>query len=377
MKKIILSFVMLFALASTATAQDTLLLFGPKGNYHYNEWPITPGDTMICGGFQGALAYYHYTQDTLKIYGIVASLEPEILGPYDIGYIVDTSLDKVSATLRLYKHTPLDMVYQLGENLFVEMAEPPTYYMKIDAIVEDWGVFVQSPVYAVYERYFDDPVTVTDSFYVGYDQLYLYNSSGHPMNRYVSTIEFKGLHDAVALNVPHMLYSGGYWDGNPTGWFFMGLHLYYPYLFPILTPLPDTTVMACDTLQVSGDTIIVRDTLIVGGGTMVVNGDTIVYYDTIVHYDTIIYTVGLQDNSLLGRLTGVMPNPAAETAKVVSSFGLTMVEAFNMAGEKVHTLRLPDAPLSATLDVRRWPSGTYLLRIHTPQGTAVKKLIVK
>ena len=110
---------------------------------------------------------------------------------------------------------------------------------------------------------------------------------------------------------------------------------------------------------------------------MVVNGDTIVYYDTIVHYDTIIYTVGLQEHGLLGRLTGVMPNPATETAKVVSSFGLTMVEAFNMAGEKVHTLRLPDAPLTATLDVRRWPSGTYLLRIHTPQGTAVKKLVVR
>ncbi|MBR6291671.1 MAG: T9SS type A sorting domain-containing protein [Bacteroidales bacterium] len=54
-----------------------------------------------------------------------------------------------------------------------------------------------------------------------------------------------------------------------------------------------------------------------------------------------------------------------------------MVEAFNMAGEKVHTLRLPDAPLTATLDVRRWPSGTYLLRIHTPQGIAVKKLVVR
>lgn len=27
-----------------------------------------------------------------------------------------------------------------------------------------------------------------------------------------------------------------------------------------------------------------------------------------------------------------------------------------------------------TLDVSSWPSGAYLLRIHTPQGIATKKL---
>ena len=79
---------------------------------------------------------------------------------------------------------------------------------------------------------------------------------------------------------------------------------------------------------------------------------------------------------MLGRLTGVMPNPAAATAKVVSSFGLTKVEAFNLRGERVATLRLPEAPLSATLDVSHWPAGIYLLRIHTPQGTCVKRLTV-
>ena len=28
-----------------------------------------------------------------------------------------------------------------------------------------------------------------------------------------------------------------------------------------------------------------------------------------------------------------------------------------------------------TLDVSSWPSGAYLLRIHTPQGIATKKLL--
>ena len=103
-------------------------------------------------------------------------------------------------------------------------------------------------------------------------------------------------------------------------------------LFPILTPLPDTTT---------------NDTTLSAG-----------------------------EPDMLRRYTAVTPNPATGRAKVVSSFGLTLVEAFNAAGEKVHELRLPDAPLTATIDVSRWPSGTYILRLHTPQGIATKKLVV-
>ena len=155
-------------------------------------------------------------------------------------------------------------------------------------------------------------------------------------------------------------------------------------IFPILLPpdsnyVWDTTVVAGDTTIVSSDTTMVGDTLIVSDttivcDTLIIGYDTIIRYDTIVYYDTIL---GIQENTLLQRLTGVMPNPAGKTAKVVSSFGMTLVEVYNMAGEKVHTLRLPDAPLTATLDVGRWPSGAYILRIHTPQGVAIKKLAVR
>ena len=71
----------------------------------------------------------------------------------------------------------------------------------------------------------------------------------------------------------------------------------------------------------------------------------------------------------------VQPNPATETAKVASSFGLTRIEAFNSAGDRVYDA--PHTGLTATLDVSRWPAGTYILRLHTPAGTVGKKLIVR
>ena len=37
----------------------------------------------------------------------------------------------------------------------------------------------------------------------------------------------------------------------------------------------------------------------------------------------------------------------------------------------------PHTGLTATLDVSRWPAGTYILRLHTPAGTVGKKLIVR
>ena len=88
-------------------------------------------------------------------------------------------------------------------------------------------------------------------------------------------------------------------------------------------------------------------------------------------------SVGIDTHNPLDRLTGVMPNPAAETAKVVSSFGISRIEVYNLAGERVHEQRVPDGSLSATLDLRRLPAGAYVLRIHTPQGVATKKLTVR
>ena len=144
----------------------------------------------------------------------------------------------------------------------------------------------------------------------------------------------------------------------------------YFFFFPILTP--DTTAAGGDTTNVNpGDTIIAGNDTIAIGDTLIVCDTTIIGGDTIVTYDTIL-SIGQSD--MLQRFTGVMPNPAVGVAKVVSSFGMQRVEVYDATGAKVYDSRA--AGLSHTLDVDRWPAGTYLVRIHTPQGVAVKRLVV-
>lgn len=71
-----------------------------------------------------------------------------------------------------------------------------------------------------------------------------------------------------------------------------------------------------------------------------------------------------------------MPNPASETARVVSSFGMNRVEVYDMNGRSISDIRVPDGSLVTTLDIHSWPLGAYILHIHTPQGVAMKKLII-
>ncbi len=314
MKKIIV-IIAFFAALSTAAAQDTIPMLGPKGNYHDNYWIISPGDTCYSNRGGGSNRAWRYTtSDTLTIYGIAASLE-----------VMDTFSLKITELLRIYKR--LDTaVTQLGNNLEVYMGDPPTYYMQQDIVqkISTPDTYCVRPVFPVYERYFNEPIAVTDSFYVG-----TYPSSGY-LDYYVHVRTFCPSnttgHDPVSLAY---IYYHPDLATAPAGWYYFSENSYsVPYIYAILTP-PDTTDAGVDT------------------------------------------------RTPLGRLTGVMPNPAAETANVVSSFGISRIEAYNMAGERVHDVRVPDGSLSATLDLRRWPVGAYILRIHTPQGVATKKLTVR
>jgi hypothetical protein len=74
--------------------------------------------------------------------------------------------------------------------------------------------------------------------------------------------------------------------------------------------------------------------------------------------------------------TTLYPNPARGTVEIFSSQPLTHIEIVDALGRVTDTR--PLAPQNtATLDVSSWPRGTYLLRIHTPLGTATKKLLVQ
>ncbi len=88
----------------------------------------------------------------------------------------------------------------------------------------------------------------------------------------------------------------------------------------------------------------------------------------------IIPHVGIE-NSAIESSVFVYPNPATNEAMVLSSFGINEVEVFDMAGSCV--LRQEASGLSAKLDVKALPRGTYIVRIHTPMGVTARKLAVQ
>ena len=308
MKKTLFVFAFILSLVPNTWAQDTILMLGPKGDYFDNYWYFNAGDTFLINYPWGNSAWRYITTDTLTIYGIAASLKLEIRDTAHTDYFVEL--------LRIYKHLDSN-VYQLGE-LSVSMDDPPTYYMKQNLI----NPAHPEPVFPVYERYFQEPIVVTDSFYVG----------TFPVKGYIDKIvEYLCIRESRYNNRCPLL-AGLFYHPDlytvPEMWqYYETDQVGLPYLYAILTP-PDTT------------------------------------------------GAGIVEQGVLGRFTGVSPNPAAETAKVVSSFGLSRVEAYNLAGEKVGELQLPTPSVSTTLDVRSWPVGAYILRIHTPQGVATKKLTV-
>ena len=363
------------ALSGTAAAQDTVDGNVRMDNYFYPSWwPDLKLGRYGTGSYRGPegggeFGILYTSADTITIYGLAACISDHA----QYYRCQDTSYTNAFEYLRVYEEVhvgTLDTLRTIAQAKMHLHTTPIAYYTRHSLNNLD--------ICPMYECYFQSPVSVADSFYLGMTQYIERNCSYH---------QFSTEYNFACP--PLGLYCVG--DGPPANlreiclWNYcsMGEHVWrtgiagsYPLLFPILTPPPsagrDTTTHAGDTTIV-GDTVIVADTTIVSD-TLVINGDTIINYDTIVTYDTIL---GIDDHGLLGRLTGVMPNPAAETAKVVSSFGMSRVEVYNMAGERVHDVRVPDGSLSATLDLRRLPAGAYLLRIHTPQGVATKKLTVR
>ena len=384
MKKTLFTFAALLALAFSAMAQDTILGSALPGNYLFHGYYPTEQDEfnqMKMGRYGGPATGGEYcirftTSDSVTVYGIAAGLYDALHS--ESSHLLDTSHDESIEHLRLYLPGADSLRWVRQAQVHMKHT-PVSYYIAFDSAL-NYRPPYQTNYMAMYERYFE-PITVCDSFYAGltyflerhlwtWDDVnseWVWHLRCPPI--WLTTI---GREDST-LNTSEsdcMHFIADYPNDSTVHTWLHSSRNYnngfgYTMIFPILTPpdsnyVGDTTVVHRDTTMV-GDTIIICDTIIFGN-------------DTVIRYDTIL---GIEDHSLLQRLTGVMPNPAAETAKVVSSFGMTLVEVYNMAGEKVHTLRLPDAPLTATLDVGHWPSGAYILRIHTPQGVAVKKLAVR
>ena len=84
-------------------------------------------------------------------------------------------------------------------------------------------------------------------------------------------------------------------------------------------------------------------------------------------------TEGVDGATLLSQLTFMSPNPAKDEVTVTSSFNLTAIDIWTADGVMVyHGFR---SGHDTTLDVSWLRAGTYIISIHTHNGTTHKRLI--
>lgn len=360
-------------------AQDTLdyQLY----RYYYNCWPgdslieesqelcFTLGPQVSCkilgGGELAKRFIVEGGEGPLQVYGIAAALTTRIdlnggvpTDPSSLWWdyynrIYDKSLNDCYEFLRIYKRSADSLVW-MDQVRVHRLIDTPAYYFNAGQYAcESFRPVSYLPMY---EQFFDSVISVPDTFYVGmtqrtwqdqyidekggrwswkqmgFDNVSLGIRGGSHSVFFPESIKIKELNlDTVPV-----------WS-NSAPW--MGLQ-YYILVFPILTP-PDSTVTPIDSTVTPIDS-------------------------TVTPVDS---TLGVNGVDMVGRYVSVSPNPAGDRATVLSSFGLTAIEAYDPQGRKLYTL--PATGLKAELDVSAWPRGTVLLHIHTPAGTTVKRLLLR
>jgi hypothetical protein len=77
----------------------------------------------------------------------------------------------------------------------------------------------------------------------------------------------------------------------------------------------------------------------------------------------------------LEKFCAINPNPAQDYLNVSGSYKIRYVEIFNSLGIKVKII--PVNNVEATLDIKNLPSGNYIIKLHTTQGIATKKFVIR
>ena len=329
------------AFGVTVMAQDTIATDTLKGSYFHNRWvdkdTLMLSKTAMLSGQFSEVAYAYHTDDTMKVYGVAisSSLDSNFNNTW-----LDTTLDKVYRTVRLYVPEG-DSLRMLAERqLYIKDAEV-AYYMAMNKRDMRRPDSTLKP-FPVYELFFDSPVAVKDTFYIGFNfetnYKYLDPTLGRVYNyKYTMTLngllqtgEGGGRRDTVTIAQRRTEESVNYDQGT---WL-------------IRTRIAPQTIVFLYAITEPGD-----------GGS---GSDT---------------TLTITASDAAARYVSVQPNPAVDEARVLSSLGLRGIEAYNAGGQKVYEGKAEG--LEAVIDVKGWPRGTYLLRIQTPLGTVTKKLLVE
>ena len=410
MKKIIAIIATFFVFAITGIAQDTVQYLDPY--YLFNErhpyvvfpnseWGVwstwddlcsRPGHMDSYDIGSGVLSRYHTSNnlEPIMIYGIAHTVTggasvPEIpeseISNYPYVYIIAT-----------INGNTLNIIDSIRWNKEHDCKTCFKY-----SIIGDGQLYEH--VVPAFEYYFETPVLVYDTFYVGYRRTAGTNIpyAFATLTSYDSMSSYWVATDNIN-NYNHREYA---WGG----------------VFPIIQPNRHCRVPAAPSLVVYSGTNTVRFTLpyaagdslvlsIAGYGQPADSGTVYPVTDSIMDIvipDSGRYTARLMricqryggvmlqsdwsgpthffivNNLAIGQPSdigvSIVPNPATDAVTVSADGTLLALELRDLLGRTVLTQQ--PASTKTTLDVSTLPAGTYILRLHTPQGVATKKLIVK
>ena len=345
MKKALLT--ILFAAAMLpAVAQDTLHMpMEPPANYYRKsaEWLLdTPLNSHIrilkdVTAARIITIYGQPLEDTLRVVGLAGIFDTLLNPNMDLSYYIDLDMqNRLPEYMFLYQPRPdtLELLKQVQWN-----NTEPKCKILLHAIRPTAGhrTFWDTP--SLYEVFFDDTVTVQDSFYVGCSR---FNSEELdwglrvPTAMYTIAADKPGCHLYPAIFRYRWTMPIGQSHQGDTNWHIGGESMCLLAVFPII----DTTGMFADTTSV--DTTIVDTTFI---------------------------------SPVVDQFTYLMPNPASGQAVLYSSFPIRQVTVYDPAGRRVLHRRVDDRTFR--LDLSGYAKGTYLVVVRTPAGRTVKRLVVQ
>ena len=352
MKKILLTWMAVTAMLSVAAQTDTTLrridtVEFPLNlpTYFQNDW--TSGRDryefttyeLFDWASRLEIRRYDIPGDSLKLVGLagvfgIADLSMPGAGPY-----IDPSIEgRLPEYLQLYECAP-DTIHLIKQMAWTDV-EPRCR-------ISLWNEGRHHRYPGLYEVYFEDPITVQDSFYVsGTENNDQMTDSATRHKLYLETIKYKvrprNKTDSITMRV-RMTHDDSY-CGDSLHW--LGWKTLDEYmLFPII----DTTGMTPpdpDTNQ-GGDTTIV-DTNVV---------------------DT------TKISRLADQFSQIYPNPATDNAVVFSSIPMRSVALYDPTGRCVLRRRVDGTTVQ--LDLKGIARGQCLVVINTPAGRALKRLLLQ
>ena len=423
MKKIMLVMLLVVGcnslLAQTPYTMDTIM--GREPTYFYQRWFDSVEFHVRgwkCQKYLGLIsptevAKYNYTDSILKIIGIAAYAcsDNYPLDPCGPQY-ADTTYDNWHESLILYKPTDTGLV-PLASNTYNVRDTTRMIKLYHNNVYDVDSVSVG--YYPIYEVYFDEPVTVTDSFYVAATN---YNGVVDSL-----TMTYPGLPALYAYYSPWrnmtLCYSQDYmWKADWTNFEWERNH--DDRLF-IIFPIIDTTQPRCwrpvglnvqmqDSVGVylAWDTATNNRTWEVAYGradndpeayptfTTATPACTLTSLDPGVEYaarvralcfdntlysswtDTIRFTrIGDPLSAATpdaGRLR-LMPNPAHKEITILSDTPVRHFAIYDMQGHTVLSAQADSREVP--VDISSLAKGNYVLRATTPLGTLTSKLTVE